>query len=616
MDFGKLVKQNVLTRSKKHKAAELLRLNRLEEAEALYGAVCLIDATDSEAWLQRGGICRRLGRFQDAEQFCRRALTINPNMAMAHQVLGSALYCQGRVSDALEAYRRAIRLQDDIPETHYLLGNALRESDDSIGAIDCYRRAVEINPEFVEALCNLGAVLNAREKVQEAVEVLNRAAKLRPDSPQILCNMAVVLYGADRHEEALDTYRQALQLKPDFEDANCQLAALLEKMNHLGEATEMVERYLPQFPNNPDLLMVAGKLKRRDKQFDTALAYFEKAALQPMGSMKLGTLHKEIGRLYDSKNEPERAFWHWEEGNRLVAEAIAGDFGSGTLYLDRVRRMRSYLPEKRLSEVDMAADVDDDPDNDSPVFLLGFARSGTTLLEQILDSHPMLQTLGEKGTVDAMVKEFEAIVQGRTDPLQSLSANEIAQLRKVYFREASKWVERKAGMLLVDKMPLDTVHVHVIWRVFPKAKFILAIRHPCDVCLSCFMQGFRPNEAMLSFLTLENTARTYSEVMQIWQAALARLPLNYHRIRYEDLVMNFEPEARALLDFMGVEWHDEVLNHTEHAGKRGTIATPSYHQVTQPIYQHAKYRWKRYATQFESVMPTLQPFIEYFGYAQ
>ena len=609
-----MAKQNILTRSRKNKAAELFRANRLLEAEALYASVCEADKVDGDAWIMRGIINRKLGLFADAEACSRRALQVAPDLAAAHQALGTALQGQGRMDEAIASYRHAAQLQPGLAETHYLLGNALRETGDPVGAIVSYRRAVEINPDFVEALCNLGAVLNSREKVQEAVEALNRAVKLRPDSPQILCNMALVLFGAGRYEEALDKYRQALRLKPDFEDAICQLTGLLEKMNQLGEAAEMVERHLPQFPNNPDLLIVAGKLKRRDKQIDAALAHFEKAALQPLGAMGLGNLHKEIGRLYDSKNEPERAFWHWEEGNRLVAVAVAGDFGSGTQYLDRVRRMRSYLPGERLGEADLAG-VADDPGEDAPVFLLGFARSGTTLLEQILDSHPALQTLGEKGTVAAMVKEFEAIVQGRTDPL-NLTANEIVHLREVYFREASKCVERKAGMLLVDKMPLDTVNVHVIWRVFPKARFILAIRHPCDVCLSCFMQGFRANEAMLSFLTLESTARTYGEVMQIWQAALERLPLNYHRIRYEDLVVNFEPEARALLDFMGVEWHDAVLNHAEHASKRSSIKTPSYHQVTQPIYQHAKYRWKRYTPQFEPVMPTLKPFIEYFGYAE
>ena len=610
-----MAKQNVLTRSRKNKAAEHFRANRLAEAEALYVSICQADKVDADAWVMRGIIHRKLGRFTDAEACCRHALKLDPARAEAHQALGAAVQCQGRLEEAIESYRRATRLQPGSAETHYLLGNALRETGDSVEAIESYCRAVEINPDFVEALCNLGAVLNAREKVQEAVEVLNRAVKLRPDSPQILCNMALVLHGADRYEEALEKYRQALRLKPDFEDAICQLTALLEKMNHLDEAAEMVERYLPQFRNNADLLLVAGKLKRRDKQLDAALAYFEQAALQPLGAMGLGNLHKEIGRLYDNKREPERAFWHWQEGNRLVGEAVAGDFGDGNQYLDRVRRMKSYLPDVCLSEGDTAS-IEADPGEDSPVFLLGFARSGTTLLEQILDSHPALQTLGEKGTVAAMVKEFEMIVQGRSEPLQNLTSDEIARLREVYFREVSRHIERKAGTLLVDKMPLDTINVHVIWRVFPKAKFLLAIRHPCDVCLSCFMQSFRANEAMLSFLTLENTARTYSEVMQVWQAALARLPLNFHRVRYEDLVANFELEARALVDFIGVEWHDAVFNHAEHASKRGSIKTPSYHQVTQPIYQHAKYRWKRYAQHFEPVMPTLQPFIEYFGYAE
>jgi Sulfotransferase family len=156
----------------------------------------------------------------------------------------------------------------------------------------------------------------------------------------------------------------------------------------------------------------------------------------------------------------------------------------------------------------------------------------------------------------------------------------------------------------------------LIWRVFPDAKFILAVRHPCDVCLSCFMQNFALNQAMATFYSLESTAALYAKVMGLWQQYVQKLPIRYHRIRYEDLVSNFEHETRRLLDFLEVGWDDAVLQHTEHARKRGTISTPSYHQVTQPIYQHAKYRWKRYAKQLESVMETLQPYIEYFGYEE
>ena len=121
---------------------------------------------------------------------------------------------------------------------------------------------------------------------------------------------------------------------------------------------------------------------------------------------------------------------------------------------------------------------------------------------------------------------------------------------------------------------------------------------------------------MASFFSLESTVEVYEQVMQTWQLAAATLPLIVHRVRYEDLVADFEGETRALLGFLGVDWDDRVRGHTEHAKQRGTINTASYHQVTQPIYQHAKYRWKRYARQFESVLPTLQPFIDYFGYRE
>ena len=130
------------------------------------------------------------------------------------------------------------------------------------------------------------------------------------------------------------------------------------------------------------------------------------------------------------------------------------------------------------------------------------------------------------------------------------------------------------------------------------------------------MQNFAVNDGMASFFSLEDTVHTYAAVMGAWRKYADLLPLAYHRIRYEDLVANVEGESRSLLTFLGVGWDDAVLKHTEHARKRGAINTPSYHQVVQPIYQHARYRWKRYENQFVSVMPILQPFISYFGYAE
>ncbi len=253
-------------------------------------------------------------------------------------------------------------------------------------------------------------------------------------------------------------------------------------------------------------------------------------------------------------------------------------------------------------------------EDDAPVFLVGFPRSGTTLLEQILDCHPALQALEEMPAAAAMEQVFLGWVGDRVEAIADLEPLQISELRQAYFAETARHLERRPGTTLVDKLPLNLIRVPLIWRVFPNARFILALRHPCDVCLSCFMQSFAANEAMSSFYTLENTVRTYAEVMGLWQDYTRALPLRYHAIRYEDMVTDFEKETRALLDFLGVGWNEAVLNHTEHARQRSNINTPSYHQVTQPIYLHAKYRWRRYAREFEPMMPILRPFMERFGY--
>lgn len=607
-----MAKQNVLTRSKKNKAAELYRLNRLQEADSLYASVCEADKLDIDAWLTRAAINRKLGRLSDAETCCRRALQADPYSALAHQALGMALQCSGRRDDAIAAYKRAIQYGPNLAANHYFLANALREAEALTEAATSYRHAIELDPEFVEALSNLGAVLTALGETEEAVAVLNRAVVLRPDAPQIFCNMGNILEREARLGDALEKYQRALQLAPDFIDAVTHAASLLEKLNRVNEAAELVHHHLPRAPHNHDLLVVGAKLARRENRFEDAINLLERALAQPLSRAAAGQIHLHLGQMYDRKGEADRAFAHLAEGNSLVALSTGSTHENRAAYLERVRRIRRYL----TPELGAATPVALGHEARAPVFLLGFPRSGTTLLEQVLDSHPALQTLEEKGTVAAMVHAFEVLGQGRENALVELSPSEIDQLRQVYFSEVDRHIARQPDCLLVDKMPLNTVNVHLIWRVFPNAKFILAVRHPCDVCLSSFMQNFLINEAMAGFFTLESEARIYSEVMQTWQDAVRLLPLDYHQVRYEDLVADFETETRAMLDFLGVGWSESVMSHTEHAIRRGTINTPSYHQVTQPIYQHAKYRWKRYTSQFEAILPVLEPFIDYFGYAE
>lgn len=604
-----MAKPNILIRSKKSKANDLFNNNQLREADELLAAICQSAPTDIESWIMRGVIHRKLGLLKESVQFCRHALGINPDHAWAHHALGVALYGQGVTEQAKNHFRRAIQLRPDYADAHYALGNVLREEGDIRGASEAYRRALGFQPNFVEAMSNLGALLTVLGEFKEAALILNKANALRPNTPQILCNQGHILQHQDRQAEALDKYQRALCLSPNSIDALTNVAILLEKSNRIEEAKTLVDRELPRYPSEPSLLIVAAKLARRNKQFKDAISFLERALKQNLSIETAGEAHIQLGQMYDREGNTESAYRHLAEGNRLVA-LYNNEINHGRpVFLDRVRRLHGYLTEELAGAIQHAA-----PMEPSPIFLLGFPRSGTTLLEQILDSHPSLQGMEERPTVYTMVQAFEKMANGNLNALAELTPEHINQLRKIYFEEVAKHITLRPGSLLIDKMPLNTVNVHIIWRVFPNAKFILAIRHPCDACFSCFMQNFKLNEAMASFFTLESSAEIYRTTMQIWLDAISRLPINYHRIRYEDLVANFEHETRALLSFLEVDWNEKVLGFNEHASKKGQIRTVSYHQVTQPIYQHATYRWKRYSAYFGETLPVLQPYIDYFGY--
>jgi hypothetical protein len=154
----------------------------------------------------------------------------------------------------------------------------------------------------------------------------------------------------------------------------------------------------------------------------------------------------------------------------------------------------------------------------------------------------------------------------------------------------------------------------LIHRLFPEARIVFALRHPCDVVLSCFMQNFRLSKTMASFLTVENAARYYAAVMEFWATVRERLPLDVHTVRYEDLLDDQERELRALSDFLGIGWEEGLLSHERTARERGYIRTPSYHQVTEGLYRRSSGRWQRYAEQMAPALPVLAPWVERFGY--
>lgn len=605
-----MAKKNILTQGKKARADTLSRANRLEEAETLYAGVCRIDPLDVEAWVKLGATQRRLGRCTEAEASARRAVLLAPNQPFAHHTLGAALQCQGKLEDAVACYRQAIRLNPDYADPHYLLGNALMQTGHLRDAETSLRRSLELRPALFEAQSDLGALLITLNRLDEAEHFLHRARDQRPGNTELLANLGALKEKLGDTEAALECYRQALMLAPDSPDVLAKQAELLERLGHLEEAKASVMHGLALAPAHPLLNLVAARVDRREGRLAEGAARLECMLGHSMPQETRSEVLLLLGQLHDQMGNTEQVMLHLTEGKRMVALATDPEGGGRVRFLTRIDRTRGWV-DKGMPEPN---EKDYPPSDDTPIFLIGFPRSGTTLLEQVLDSHPALQALEEKPMVTAMEQVFVEMTGGGGGALHALRGDQILELRRIYFQEAARHLVRRPGSRLVDKLPLNIVSTPLIWRVFPEARFILALRHPCDVVLSCMMQSFAHNDAMAGFVSLESIAEIYARVMDAWRETTKHLPLHWQHIRYEELIVNFEPEARKLLDFIGTDWSDAVLDHTRHAQQRLAIKTPSYHQVTQPIYQHAKYRWKRYEKDFAPLMASLRPFIDDFGY--
>ncbi|MDF1724268.1 MAG: sulfotransferase [Alcanivorax sp.] len=365
------------------------------------------------------------------------------------------------------------------------------------------------------------------------------------------------------------------------------------------------------------------QLKERQAVIDTIAP-----ALESMPEDQyVASAWKVVGKALDTEGSYEAAFTAFKKANDILAK------GQNIAENPLRRRIEVY---RALYNKEWVAEWNEYPADEEPVFLVGFPRSGTTLLEQVLDAHKDIQTLEEPPTMAGVMRELApwlnamALKDGAMSASQNwkqqwlagfrymsrLSESQINLLRNTYFQVVDERLQRVGRKRLIDKMPLNSVEIGLILRLFPNAKFIVAVRHPCDSVLSGYMQPFQINESMANFVNLEAGATLYKNVMHLlWQyEEVFGLGGRIHTIRYEDIVADLEGEASKLLAFLGLKWDESVLSFDQHARQRKTLATPSYHGVTQQIYRSSVERWRHYSQWLEPVLPHFREAAERYGY--
>jgi tetratricopeptide (TPR) repeat protein len=608
-------------------ALDRLRRGDLAGARAAVEAA-LTDAPDEPALLDFAGlVAAQAGDAAQAISHFRRALALasgNPatriNLATALIATGAldeagavcasggddpkllrlAAYVhqqQGRLVEAAAAYDKVVAAAPGDFESWNNLGNSLAALGDWDRAAAAVRRAIALRPDLVEMVVNLSNILAEAERFDERRAMMREAARVDPGHAGIQVELGLAEAAMQDFEAAERAYREALRLRPDFTAAIVELGLLLETRNRLDD----LEALIAAAPPSPERGFLHAWLLRRRGRFAEALPLAEAApaSISPLRRAQL------LGELYDRLGEPPRAFAAFAEMNRIARAALPPRDGPD--YRGELAARAALLTPARVAAW---TPVEVAPVPPAPVFIVGFPRSGTTLLDTLLMNLPDLHILEELPAIDAV----EAALGG-DERLAALSSAEAGALRASYFAALEGLSPPEPGQRIVDKFPLHMARMPLIHRIFPDAKIVFAARHPCDAVLSCFMANFQLNRAMVSFTDLEEAALLYDAVLDLWTRATGLLPIAVHTIRYENMVADLEGEMRGLLDFLGIGWDPGVLDNRGAAGRRDYIRTASYAQVAEPIYARAAGRWESYRAQLAPVLPILAPWAERLGYS-
>lgn len=549
------------------------------------------------------------GRVDQARVAAQKLREIAPNHPDVLHLLGLADLQQGRARDAEKFIRLAIAQAPRQAFFHANLGNALRQQGRAEDARAAYSKAIEVGPDFPGGYLNRGTLNEDEGKFEAAQADFEKLIALNPKDPQGYARLAQLHALQGGFEAARRVSEDGLKAQPGHPMFVVSLATALERLGDLDGAIETAETLLSKNPQAIGAARVWASAKRQQGALEEArdrLERFNPAQLPPPAQR---ILHAELGQIYDQLGDAEEAFDHFARQN-AATETIMKQTGlDKATYMDQVAALRAYSDAAPVSEP--YAVPAGDP---KPVFLVGFPRSGTTLLDQILDAHTDIQVLEEKPVLLPLRDRIAASQKGYPAGLDDLGDTEIAELRALYWQTLKDAGADVDGRIVVNKLPLNIIHAPLIHRVFPDAHFILALRHPADSVLSCFMQDFQLNASMAHFLTLDDSVALYDAVMGLWRRAADRFGLSVSEVRYEGLVQDLRGETEPVISALGLSWQEAQNDPQAHALSRGTIRTPSYAQVSQPIYDRAAARWRRYETQLAEILPRLRDHIHHFGY--
>src|SRR5712691_4282651 len=530
-------------------------------------------------------IRKAAGQENAAQVLLRRIVQLHPNTLWATHEVTLMLFAKGAIAEAEIHARNAVRIAPENPQSHNLLGMIMTEANrPRIGEYH-YRKVIELT---------------------------------RARDPIVLANLAWNLRNQGRMAESRELYEESSAAAPDVVQTWLGWARLEEADRNVERAAELLDRAEQLMPGNPSVMLSRAVISGRAGSYSQALATLDAMATPQDGAARNGARLGanellEKGRLLDRIGRYEEAFEAFAEGKRLAREV------TGLGYMEEhatqlATRLKGFFTETRLAILPRARPRDDMA---QPIFILGFPRSGTTLVEQTLSAHPRICAGDELPFVseitDAMVRVLNsplAYPEALAELWMGDRRHGLDELRDYYLERVRQFeIVEQGAAWFTDKMPLNESHLGLIALMFPRSPMIHVVRHPLDIVLSTFSNHL--THGFYCSYALETAARHFALTMELVEHYRAQMTLHYLPIRYEDIVDDQEAATRRMIEFIGEPFDERCLAFHEN---RRYARTASYAQVTEKLYDRSRYRYRHYLKQLEPAIAILEPVINRLGY--
>jgi len=572
---------------------------------------------------EQGRALHEKGKLSGAERAYRKALKINHDFVEAHNNLGTVLLDRGRLKEAANSFRKALKLLPDHPILLNNVGNVLQLQGENDKALSWFDKAISQDPDNADAYGNSGNALRALRRYKEAVTAYKRALEINPEIADAHYNLGLVLVELQELNDAINCFNQALQISPEDKNAYLGLGSVRSEQGNLDQAVSAFQKAIEIDPLCAKAYKELGKAYADHGEIDMALSADRKAL----------SINPEYAKAYLSLSQNKKFMEHDDDLRAMESllskkgisdeDSIQLGFALGKAYEDlgnydksiafviKATELKRKSYDYSISEArekfarikavfspDFFSNYVDSGDPDrTPIFILGMPRSGTSLVEQILASHPDVYGAGELkdlGKVLASVKTPGKEKQSRMIPqeLLELDTQAFADLGRQYIARIRK--HSGNAKFITDKMPHNFLHIGFIRTILPNARIIHCTRDPMDNCLSIFKNYLKNGIGYADNMSeLGQYYRMYLELMDYWRETL---PGFVYDQSYEDLVRSQQEQVIRLLQHCGLDWDDACVDFHK---TRRKIATTSNAQVRRPIYSDSVQLWKRYEKQLE-----------------